>query len=89
MLYYLAVTVFGLYLPASRTAHHREICNISNLTVLRFELILIHFWPRKAEPRFRGRKHGHPASTDAAEPQGINDQFFTGFDTAVSRPSEV
>jgi hypothetical protein len=89
MLYYLAVTVFGFYLPASRTAHQRKICSITNLTVLRFELILIHFWPRKAEPRFRGRKHGHPASTDAAEPQGINDQFFTGFDTAVSRPTEV
>ena len=81
MLYYLAVTVFGLYLPASRTAHQREFCNITNLTVPHFERILIHFWPRKAETRFRGRKHGHPASTDAAEPQGLNDQFFTGSDT--------
>ncbi len=89
MLYYLAVTVFGLYLSASRTAHQRDICKLTNLSVLRFELILIHFWPRKTETRFRGRKHGHPASTDAAEPQGINDQFFTGLDTAVSGPTEV
>ncbi len=80
MLYYLAVTVFGLYLPASRNAHHRDFCQITILPVPQFELILIHFWPRKAETRFRGRKHGHPASTDAAEPQGINDQFFTGPD---------
>jgi hypothetical protein len=39
--------------------------------------------------RFHGSKHGIPASADAAQPQGINDQFSAGPDFRKSDPSEV
>jgi len=79
VLYYLPVTASGQSILAARSTK-RFAGSFPD------KADAIYLRPHRIETGHHGSKHGNPASADAAEPQGKNDQFFAGPDECDSGP---